>query len=59
MSMMHPEDEANTDAPLVPDLRATNCPSDHTDLETARREIRWIRSRLTDLEHRLTLEDSR
>ena len=24
MPMMHPEDEANTDAPLVPDLRGTN-----------------------------------
>lgn len=54
-------DEANSDAPLVPDLRATNRPrtSQLTDLETAQRELRWIRARLADVERRLAPEEER
>jgi len=59
--MMHPEDEANSDAPLVPDMRATNRPAtaEMTDLESAQREIRWIRARLADVESRLTTNGER
>ena len=61
MPMMHPEDEANSDAPLVPDMRATNRPAtaEMTDLESAQREIRWIRARLADVESRLTTNGER
>lgn len=61
MPTLNPEDEANSDAPLVPDLRATNRPrtADMTDLETAQRELRWIRARLADVERRLEPEEGR
>ena len=52
MPMMHPEDEANTDAPLVPQIQTPNRPTiaDGGDTETIRREIRELRSRIDDLE---------
>ena len=52
MPMMHPEDEANTDAPLVPQIRTPNRPTiaDGGDTEPIRREIRELRSRIDDLE---------
>jgi len=52
MPMMHPEDEANTDAPLVPQIRTPNRPAlaDGGDAESIRREIRELRSRIDDLE---------
>jgi hypothetical protein len=55
MPMMHPEDEANTDAPLVPQIHAPNRPmlADGGDEETIRREIRELRSRIDDLEANL------
>lgn len=65
MPMMHPEDEANSDAPLVPDVRRRNriqtAPHDRTDrirreIEPLRRELATIRSRIDDIETRLTEE---
>ena len=63
MPMMHPEDEANTDAPLVPQIRTPNRPTTTTtrdgtstttassrDPEAIRREIRELRSRLDAIE---------
>ena len=52
MPMMHPEDEANGDAPLVPQVQTPNRPTmtDGGDAESIRREIRELRSRIDDLE---------
>ena len=52
MPMMHPEDEANSDAPLVPQIGTPNRPTitDGGDAESLRREIRELRSRIDDLE---------
>ena len=62
MPMMHPEDDANTDAPLVPQIRTPNRPTTTTrdggstttatprDPETIRWEIRRLRSRLDAIE---------
>lgn len=52
MTMMHPEDEANGDAPLVPQVQTPNRPTlaDGGDAESIRREIRELRSRIDDLE---------
>lgn len=53
--MMHPEDEANSDAPLVPRIRTPNRPTiaDGGDADSIRREIRELRSRVDDLEANL------
>ena len=62
MPMMHPEDDANTDAPLVPQIRTPNrqtttardgastTTAQSRDPETIRREISELRSRLDAIE---------
>ena len=58
MPMMHPEDEANTDAPLVPMIQTPNRPptrteTDQRDAASIRRELEELRSRIDDLESNL------
>lgn len=57
--MMRPDDEANTDAPLVPDLRPTNRDATTLDDETIRRELRELRSRIDYLDAYLQTRSDR
>lgn len=54
--MMHPDDEANSDAPLVPRIQTPNRPTftAGSDAESLRRELRELRARVDDLEADLT-----